>query len=114
MKDNNSKINRRHFVKSGTLAAAGITIVPRNVVAGLGYKAPSDKLNIAGIGVGGRGYGNLRELESENIVALCDVDWNYSQRVFEHFPKVKIPEQTEPPFRGKLNQMLKDGFAVQI
>lgn len=89
MNNNNSKINRRDFVRTGTLVAAGITIVPSNVIAGLGHKAPSDKLNIAGIGVGGRGFGNLRELEGENIVALCDVDWNYSQRVFEHFSKAK-------------------------
>lgn len=89
MTEHITKISRRDFVKTGSLAAAGITILPSNVIAGLGHKAPSDKLNIAGIGVGGRGFANLKELESENIVALCDVDWNYSQRVFDYFPKAK-------------------------
>lgn len=51
--------------------------------------APSDKLNIVGVGVGGMGFANLKNLESQNIIGLCDVDWKYSQRVFEHFPKAK-------------------------
>lgn len=71
------------------LAAAGITIVPSHVVSGLGHKVPSDKLNIAGIGIGGKSFGNLRELESENIVALCDVDWDYAKKAFDKFPKAK-------------------------
>ncbi len=50
---------------------------------------PSDKLNITAIGVGGKGFGNLREFESENIVALCDVDWNYAKRAFDQYPKAK-------------------------
>ncbi len=89
MKKHLSNISRRKFVATASTAFAGVTIVPSHVIAGLGHKAPSDKLNIAGIGVGGRGFGNLTELQSENIVALCDVDWNYSQRVFDHFPKAK-------------------------
>ena len=83
------KISRRKFIAASSTAFAGVTIVPSKVIAGLGHKAPSDKLNIAGVGVGGRGFGNLKALQSENIVALCDVDWNYSKRVFDHFPKAK-------------------------
>ncbi|MEE4286369.1 MAG: Gfo/Idh/MocA family oxidoreductase [Mariniphaga sp.] len=82
-------LSRRSFLEKTALAAAGITIVPSHVVSGLGYKAPSDKLNIAGIGVGGKGFSNLRELESENIVALCDVDWDYAKRAFDQFPNAK-------------------------
>ena len=73
-----NSISRRKFVKSTVTTIAGATIVPSNVIAGLGHKAPSDKLNIAGIGVGGKGYTNLRNMETENIVALCDVDWEYA------------------------------------
>ena len=51
----------------------------------LGHKPPSDKLNIAGIGVGGKGYTNLRNMESENIVALCDVDWDYASNAFKRW-----------------------------
>ena len=87
--NNTNPMNRRSFIKTTSSAIAGITILPSSVIAGLGHKAPSDKLNIAGIGVGGRGFRNLRDLESENIIALCDVDWKYSQRVFEYFPKAK-------------------------
>jgi predicted dehydrogenase len=89
MSEKKSTISRRNFVKVGSASLVGVTVLPSNVIAGLGYKAPSDKLNIAGVGIGGRGFGNLKELESENIVALCDVDWNYSQRVFDYFPKAK-------------------------
>lgn len=81
--------SRRNFLGNTAIVAAGITIVPSHVVSGLGHKPPSDKLNIAGIGVGGKGFGNLRELESENIVALCDVDWDYAKRTFDYFPKAK-------------------------
>jgi predicted dehydrogenase len=89
MKNNDAPFSRRKFIGTTVSAFAGITILPSKVIAGLGHKAPSDKLNIAGIGVGGRGFGNLKELESENIVGLCDVDWNYSQRVFDYFPNAK-------------------------
>ncbi len=82
-------ISRRKFIGNTALAAAGFTILPSTVISGLGYKAPSDKLNIAGVGVGGRGFAVLRGMESENIVALCDVDWRYSQRCFDYFPQAK-------------------------
>ncbi len=84
-----TKISRRSFLGTSAAAAAGITILPSNVVAGLGHKAPSDKLNIVGIGVGGMGFANLKNVESENVIGLCDVDWKYSQRVFDHFPNAK-------------------------
>ncbi len=71
------------------MATAGFTILPSTVVSGLGHRMPSDRLNIAGIGVGGRGFGILRAIESENIVALCDVDWRYSQNCFDYFPDAK-------------------------
>lgn len=80
-------INRRDFIGTTVTAAAGLTIVPSNVVSGLGHKAPSDKLNIAGVGIGGMGLANLRRMENENIVALCDIDWAHSQPCFNHFPK---------------------------
>ena len=85
-----SKISRRRFLETGALAAAGLTVVPSSVLGkSMGYTAPSDKLNIAGVGVGGMGFANLKNLESQNIVGLCDVDWKYSQRVFDYFPKAK-------------------------
>ncbi len=55
-------------------AAAGLMIVPRHVLGGRGYTAPSDTLNIGCIGVGGKGSSDIRSCSGENIVALCDVD----------------------------------------
>ena len=62
-------------------AGAGLTIVPRHVL-GKGMTPPSDLLNIAGVGVGGMGRVNLINLASQNIVALCDVDWGYAEKSF--------------------------------
>jgi predicted dehydrogenase len=88
-KSNKNAVSRRAFLGTTAAAAAGITFVPSHVVAGLGHKAPSDKLNIVGVGVGGMGFANLKNLESENIIGLCDVDWKYSTKVFDYFPKAK-------------------------
>jgi hypothetical protein len=83
-------ITRRDFISRSAMAAAGFTIVPSYVVSGLGHRVPSDRLNIAGVGVGGRGFGVLRGMEkSENIVALCDVDWRYAKGCFDHYPDAK-------------------------
>jgi predicted dehydrogenase len=82
------KINRRNFIKT-TAAFSSFTIVVRHVLGGPSYTAPSDKLNIAGIGVGGMGAADLKDMKTENIVALCDVDWNYAARTFREYPKAK-------------------------
>ncbi|OFX41355.1 MAG: oxidoreductase [Bacteroidetes bacterium GWA2_40_15] len=91
MKENLKSISRRSFIGTTGTIAAGLTILPNTVISGLGHKAPSDKLNIAGIGVGGMGNANLKRLKSENIVALCDVDWGYctQNKVFEEYPGAK-------------------------
>src|ERR1700726_2748983 len=69
--------SRRKFISQAAATAATLTIVPRHVL-GRGFVPPSDTLNIAGIGVGGMGRANLINLSSQNIVALCDVDWGYA------------------------------------
>jgi predicted dehydrogenase len=79
-----AKLTRRQFLEEGA-AASLLTIVPRRAI-GRGQTPPSDRLNIAGIGVGGMGAANLRALESENIVALCDVDWKYAAPTFARYP----------------------------
>jgi hypothetical protein len=87
-----SKITRKKFLKDGTVAAAAFTIVPSSVFGKkFGHIAPTDKLNIAGIGVGGMGFANLKNLKSENIIGLCDVDWGYTAKngVFDYFPNAK-------------------------
>jgi len=68
-----SGISRRKFMASVAGSAAAFTIVPRHVLGGAGQTAPSGKLNIAGVGIGGMGSANLKNMASENIVALCDI-----------------------------------------
>lgn len=86
-----SNITRRSFLQRGTAAAAALTIVPSSVLGkSHGHMAPTDKLNIAGVGIGGMGNANLKNMETtENIVALCDVDWRYSKPVFDRHPQAK-------------------------
>ncbi len=88
-REKKSGISRREFLGNTAKAAAVFTIVPSHVVSGLGYKAPSDKLNIAAVGIGGMGNSNLSAVTSENIVALCDVDWAYAANVFKAYPNAK-------------------------
>ena len=83
-------MKRRSFIKSTGAAAAGLTIVPRHVLGGKGYISPSDKLNIAAIGVGGKGTVNINLAHSggkDNIVALCDVDDRMAADGRKKFPK---------------------------
>ncbi len=80
------KMDRRSFLGQSA-ASSSFMIVSRHVLGGKGYTAPSDKLNIAGIGIGGMGSADLRDMETENYVALCDVDSNYAAKVFARYPK---------------------------
>ena len=69
-----TSLSRREFLGSTATAAAGLMIVPRRVLGGPGFQAPSDTLNIGCVGVGGKGSSDIWNSSSENIVALCDVD----------------------------------------
>jgi len=80
------KITRRDFISSAALASAAFTIVPSKV---MGKNPPSEKLNIAGIGVGGIGALNLRNVETENIVALCDIDDKFAAKTYNRYPQAK-------------------------
>jgi predicted dehydrogenase len=83
------KLSRKQFIKTASVVTAGFFIVPRHVL-GRGYIAPSDKLNIAGIGIGGKGESDLAEFAKSprvNIVALCDVDDRQATKSRESFPR---------------------------
>jgi hypothetical protein len=73
------RISRRFFLMSGTAAIAR--------PATLGYKSPNEKLNIAAIGVGGKGASDIAGCSSENIVAFADPDWKRAARTFDKYPK---------------------------
>ncbi len=69
--------------------AGAFAIVPSRVLGGKGNTPPSEKLNIAGVGIGGMGRRNVHALSSENIVALCDVDFKNAGSVFKKYPKAR-------------------------
>lgn len=90
-KQQDSKISRREFMGTAAAAAAAFTIVPRYVLGGPAHTPPSERLNIAGIGIGGMGRSNLRAVSEAgaNIVALCDVDSRYAAKAFDLYPKAE-------------------------
>ncbi len=105
---NAASITRRHWIAAGATAAT-FSIVPRHVLGGPGQKPPSEKLNIAGIGLHGMGAGDIHNCASENIVALCDVDQSVLDRLAKQYPKAKL----HTDFR-KMLESQKDIDAVMI
>jgi predicted dehydrogenase len=81
---------RRSFLRTTALAASAFVIAPRHLLGGPGQTPPSEKLHIAGVGIGGMGQNNLRACAAENIVALCDVDSTYAAKVFAEYPKAAV------------------------
>ena len=86
-----NKVSRRTFIGTTATAATAFTVIPNYAMgSALGHKAPSDKLNIAVVGAGGMGNDNLKKVKpTENIVAICDVDWKYTAKVFDENPTAK-------------------------
>ena len=98
-------LSRRSFIKSTTAASSGLFLIPdflKNV--------PSNRLNVAVIGVGGRGQANWSKIPKENIVALCDVDDNRAAAGYKIFPKARKFKD----FRVMFDKMAKDIDAVII
>lgn len=89
MEKEENNISRRKFIGSAAVATAGFTILPSFMVGGLGHRPPSGKLNIAAVGVGGVGASNIKNCATENIVALCDVDWKYAAGTFKNYPQAR-------------------------
>ena len=82
--------SRRHFARNVATLGAAFFFVPRYVIAGSKETPPSEKINIAGIGVGGMGAGDIGAVApGNNIVALCDVDLRHSADTFKRFPAAK-------------------------
>src|SRR4051812_3797830 len=100
-------LTRRAFLQRAALGTAGL-ITARSAFARGGKPSPNEKLNLAVIGVAHRGGENLKEVTSENIVALCDVDDKFLAAAAQKFPGAK----TYNDFRRLLDQ--KDIDAVLI
>ena len=102
--DKVTKLDRRNFLKSTGAGLAMFSIVPSYVLGQNGQTPPSGKLNIAGVGIGGKGKNNVGAVctplsqrnegpwpdpNSQNIIALCDVDWDYAGKTFDQYPEAK-------------------------
>src|SRR5690606_215390 len=85
--------SRRKCIRNAAVASS-VFIVPRHVLGGAGFIAPSDQLNLAAIGAGGKGASDIRNASvngRERVVALCDVDFKGSAKAsVERFPKAKL------------------------
>jgi len=88
-------LNRRDFIKTAGLGALAYAALPGivwswdEVPSRTGKIITGRKLNIACIGVGGKGRSDVNEVASENIVALCDVDDERAKKSFARFPDAK-------------------------
>lgn len=90
-KDQNAS-SRRSFLKTSAVAASAFMIVPRHVLGGKGYLAPSDRLIVAGVGAGGKGQSDIAEFAKSgkaDIGFLCDVDDRRAAASRKAFPKAK-------------------------
>lgn len=86
------KVDRRRFLKgaAAVAAAASVEIVPRHVLGGAGQVAPSEKMNVGCVGVGGMmGGGDVNGVSGENVYALCDVDANFLEKAAAKHPAAK-------------------------
>ena len=109
------EISRRSFLKAGTAAAVGLSMAPGMFAAPASKKkaapAPMDrKLKILGVGIGGRGAADLKAMETEEIIGLCDVDTKYAAHIFERYPNAK--RYTD--YRKMYEELLDEADAVMV
>ena len=104
-------MQRRQFLKSLAATGSGLVILPSGARGG--PDAPSNKLNIALIGVWGRGQAHQEALSSENVVALCDVDENHLAEAAEEVSQgqdlrrlAQVPRSEGPRCRGLLHRRI--------
>jgi predicted dehydrogenase len=108
-----SHTSRRDFINNTSLATAGFFIVPRFVLGGKGYIAPSDRLTVAGIGVGGKGESDIMNFYKSgkaDIAFLCDVDDRRAANSVKAFPKAKYYKD----WRELLDKESKNFDAVSV
>ncbi len=112
-KNTPGKNSRREFLRNTAITAAGFMIVPRHVLGGKGFIAPSDRLTIAGIGVGGKGesdIANFFKSGKADIAFLCDVDDRRAANSIKNFPKAKYYKD----WREMLDKESKNFDAVSV
>jgi len=111
MRGEEMNLSRRRLLGGTAATLASALFLPRHVLAGAGARAPSERLNLLGIGVGGVGFGQVQACERAgfDVVALCDVDDVYAKKAFDRWPKAKRYRD----YRDALNAE-KDCDAVYI
>jgi predicted dehydrogenase len=105
--------SRRAFIKTTAIASAAFMILPRHVLGGKGFTAPSDRLIIGSIGVGGKGASDIAAFHKSGkaeIGFLCDVDTNRAASTVKSFPKAKFYKD----WREMLDKEHKNFDAVSI
>ncbi|HZE84191.1 MAG TPA: Gfo/Idh/MocA family oxidoreductase, partial [Puia sp.] len=113
MKKSTQDGSRRNFLKKGLTAAAGFYIVPRHVLGGKGFIAPSDRLIIAAVGIGGKGEVDINYLSGSgnaDIAVLCDVDDRRAAKIRAKFPSAKYYKD----YREMLDKEHKHIDAVSV
>jgi len=107
-------LSRRSFLKTGTVAATALAIDPLDMLAKSKKKEEPKvldrKLKILAVGIGGRGAADLKNMETEEIIGLCDVDWKYAAKVFERYPDAKRYKD----YRVMFKELLPEADAVVI
>ncbi|HOY59972.1 MAG TPA: Gfo/Idh/MocA family oxidoreductase, partial [Verrucomicrobiota bacterium] len=105
-------MNRRQFLARSSAGVLLFDLFPRSIARGAGAPSANEKLNLAGIGIGSQGGGDIDAMagEGQNIVALCDVDDDYAAKKFAQYPKAKRFKD----FRVMFDQMGKgiDGVVI--
>src|SRR5690349_9279497 len=81
-------LSRRQFLGTSASVTA-FTVVAGSVLGLNGAVSANERLNIAGVGVGGQGGSDINQMEGQNIVALCDVDWAHAGGIFKKYPYAK-------------------------
>src|SRR5262249_34878113 len=115
-----NELPRRTFLRNAAATAAAFTILPSAVYGKTRRISANDRVNIAAIGVGGMGRANLQALSSQNIVALCDVDWNYVDNRYADIPnqvanaQKRADEATDPAQKERSLQQVKDWNALTV
>jgi len=111
--DKGSNPSRREFLKTSGIAAASFMIVPRFVLGGKGYIAPSDRLTVASVGVGGKGWSDINYFDKSgkaNVAFLCDVDDRSMAPATKKFPNAKIYKD----WRKLFDEQSKNFDAVSV
>jgi predicted dehydrogenase len=114
-----SGLPRRDFMRGAAAATAAFTFLPGQVFGKQRRISPNDKVNIATVGVGGMGRANMMALSSQNLVAMCDVDWAYVDTRFADIAKQienaqkRANEATDATQKERALQQIKDWQALQ-